>query len=134
MLIVDDDVGVRLSVRSIVAAKRPEWQICGEVEDGAKAVAKVLELTPDAVILDLAMPVMNGIEAAKQIRRAAPSTKIARWGEMVFRNIQPKQTYLKLLRRCPNNPPFRPTAPGCCQPVSRTRFGLRRDRYQLTAT
>ena len=76
VLIVDDDVGVRLSVRSIVAAKRPEWQICGEVEDGAKAVAKVLELTPDAVILDLAMPVMNGIEAAKQIRRLAPSTKI----------------------------------------------------------
>jgi DNA-binding NarL/FixJ family response regulator len=76
LLIVDDHAVVRLGVRNMIAANRPEWQICGEAEDGAKAVAKVLELTPDAVILDLAMPVMNGIEAAKRIRRLAPSTKI----------------------------------------------------------
>ena len=75
LLIVDDHAVVRSFMRDIIAANRPAWQIW-EAEDGAKAVAKVLELIPDAVILDFAMPVMNGIEAAKQIRRLAPATKI----------------------------------------------------------
>lgn len=53
-----------------------DWLVCGEAEDGIEAVAKVLELAPDVVILDLTMPKMNGIEAATEIRRLAPATKI----------------------------------------------------------
>jgi two-component system invasion response regulator UvrY len=52
------------------------WEICGEAKDGAEAIAKVVELSPDVVILDLSMPVIGGFDTAKRIRRAAPSTRI----------------------------------------------------------
>ena len=48
--------------------------MCGEAENGKVAVEKVIGLHPDIVILDLAMPVMNGFEAARQIRGTAPAT------------------------------------------------------------
>jgi DNA-binding NarL/FixJ family response regulator len=75
LLLVDDFDFVRVGLRSIFAS-RSDWQICGEAADGVTAIAKVVELTPDIVILDMTMPVMNGFEAAKEIRRLAPSTKI----------------------------------------------------------
>lgn len=53
-----------------------QWEICGEAKDGAEAIAKVRELSPDVVILDLTMPVMGGFDTAKQIRRLAPTTRI----------------------------------------------------------
>jgi DNA-binding NarL/FixJ family response regulator len=52
----------------------PAWEICGEAENGEEAVKKVEELKPDMVLLDLQMPVMNGLEAARAIREAAPNT------------------------------------------------------------
>jgi len=48
--------------------------VCGEAENGKVAVEKVKELKPDMVILDLQMPVMNGLEAARQISKLAPDT------------------------------------------------------------
>ena len=53
-----------------------EWDICGYAENGREAIAQVRNLSPDIVILDLLMPVMNGFEAATEIRDIAPSTKI----------------------------------------------------------
>jgi DNA-binding NarL/FixJ family response regulator len=50
--------------------------VCGEAENGHQAVEKVKELHPDLVLLDINMPVMNGVQAAYEIRRIAPSTKI----------------------------------------------------------
>jgi DNA-binding NarL/FixJ family response regulator len=51
-------------------------QVCGEAENGQQAVEKVKELHPNLVLLDINMPVMNGVQAAYEIRRIAPSTKI----------------------------------------------------------
>jgi DNA-binding NarL/FixJ family response regulator len=62
-------------VRLLLSDKR-QWDICGEAKDGAEAIDKVIQLSPDVVILDLTMPVMNGYETAVQIRRVAPSTRI----------------------------------------------------------
>jgi DNA-binding NarL/FixJ family response regulator len=74
VLLVDDIQGIRGGLRSLLASESLE--ICGEAADGEEAIEKVRELHPDVVILDILMPVMNGIEAARVIRRIAPSTKI----------------------------------------------------------
>lgn len=75
LLIADDHEFVRMSLRMILGGN-PDWKVCGEATDGKQALEKVAALAPDAVILDLFMPVMNGFEAAAEIRRIAPSTKI----------------------------------------------------------
>jgi len=52
------------------------WEVCGEAVDGQEAVQKAHQLAPDVVVLDFAMPVMNGIDAARQIRNERPHTAI----------------------------------------------------------
>jgi DNA-binding NarL/FixJ family response regulator len=73
ILIVDDNELVRKLLRSCIEDD-PDWHVCGEAGDGKEAVAKVEELKPDVVLLDLQMPVMNGLEAARQIKVIAPHT------------------------------------------------------------
>jgi DNA-binding NarL/FixJ family response regulator len=75
LLIADDSEVLRMGVRTLIGDK-DGWQICGEAADGEEAVARVRELAPDVILLDLTMPVMNGFQAAGEIRRIAPSTKI----------------------------------------------------------
>jgi DNA-binding NarL/FixJ family response regulator len=66
---------VRIGVR-ILFSGSDQWEICGEARDGAEAISKVMELSPDVVILDLTMPVKGGFDTAKQIRQIAPLTRI----------------------------------------------------------
>lgn len=73
ILVADDFAQWRVFTRNIV--RRPEWQVI-EACDGQEAVQKATELHPDIVLLDIGMPILNGIEAAKQIRRSAPSSRI----------------------------------------------------------
>jgi DNA-binding NarL/FixJ family response regulator len=73
ILIVDDDAVVRRMLR-ISIEQDTEWSVCGEAENGQIAVERVKEWNPDTVILDLQMPVMNGIEAARHISNIAPQT------------------------------------------------------------
>ena len=54
--------------------RRSDWEVCGEAENGLIAVAMVKALKPEVVILDLSMPVMNGLEAAREIAAIAPQT------------------------------------------------------------
>ena len=56
--------------------KRPELQVVYEVSDGLEAVQKAEELKPDLILLDIGLPTLNGIEAARQIRNLAPESKI----------------------------------------------------------
>lgn len=75
ILIADDHEVVRQGVRVLLEAN-PEWNVCGEAATGREAVAKATEFHPDVVVLDVGMPEMNGLDAARQIRRAVPSSKI----------------------------------------------------------
>ncbi|MGE5734136.1 MAG: response regulator transcription factor [Acidobacteriota bacterium] len=52
-----------------------DWEVCGEAVDGQEAVEKARQLSSDLVLLDYSMPVLNGIEAARQIQTSQPNTK-----------------------------------------------------------
>lgn len=73
ILIVDDSASLRRLLRSRIE-ENPEWKVCGEAENGQIAVEKVKALNPNVVILDWLMPVMSGLEAARQITRFSPNT------------------------------------------------------------
>lgn len=75
ILIVDDSYVIRHSLRGFIE-RTNDWQVCGEAENGRIALQKVAELQPNLVILDLSMPVMNGLEAARQITRLAPKVAV----------------------------------------------------------
>lgn len=72
---VDDYEPFRRFVRSTLG-KRPELQIVGEASDGFEAVEKAEELQPDLILLDVGLPTLNGIEAARQIHTLAPESKM----------------------------------------------------------
>jgi len=75
ILVVDDHEVVRQGIRTILSA-RPEWEICGEAVNGQEAIRLAEELRPDAIIMDITMPVMSGLEAARQITRNKNSPPI----------------------------------------------------------
>jgi DNA-binding NarL/FixJ family response regulator len=71
ILIADDDVAIRRLLRRILE-ERSGWEICGEAENGQDAVDQAARLVPDVVILDLAMPEKNGLQAAREISKTSP--------------------------------------------------------------
>lgn len=74
ILIVDDYPLARTTIKGLLGWH--EMYVCGEAKDGKEAVEKSKTLNPDVVLLDMNMPVMNGIQAAFEIRRVSPQTKI----------------------------------------------------------
>jgi DNA-binding NarL/FixJ family response regulator len=76
ILIVDDHDVVRQGVRSIISRARPEWEICGEASNGEQALKAVAGLRPDIVVLDVTMPVMNGLEAASRIVKSVSRCRV----------------------------------------------------------
>jgi two-component system response regulator NreC len=75
LLIGDDHTLVRQGLRKILE-ERSDWTVVAEVGDGRQAVAQALELKPDVAILDVGMPLLNGIDAAQQIVRRLPETRV----------------------------------------------------------
>ena len=73
LLLADDHALIVEGLRRVL---EPEFEIVGVASNGRQAVAKAIELHPDAVLLDIGMPELNGIEAARQLKTALPSAKI----------------------------------------------------------
>lgn len=75
LLIGDDHTLVRQGLRKILEAQ-PSWTVIAEVGDGRSAIQQCAALAPDVAILDIGMPVLNGIEAARQIVRCSPGVRV----------------------------------------------------------
>ncbi len=78
ILIADDNALIRGGLHRLLQT-HDDWEVCGEARDGQEAVQKSRELVPDVVVLDFLMPVLNGIEAAREISRAYPGIPILLW-------------------------------------------------------
>ena len=74
LVLADDHLLVRQSLRSFL--EREGMQVAGEASDGQELISVVARLSPEVAVLDISMPLMNGLEAAGEIRRASPQTKI----------------------------------------------------------
>jgi DNA-binding NarL/FixJ family response regulator len=75
ILVADDHQVVRTGLRALLESKTG-WQVCAEAANGREAVEKANELQPDVAVLDIGMPLLNGVEATRQIRRVSPGTEI----------------------------------------------------------
>jgi DNA-binding NarL/FixJ family response regulator len=75
ILIVDDHAIIRRSLRQLFES-RSGWEVCGEAVNGRDAIEKAQELKPDLIVLDLSMPEMDGLQAARILRKAMPKVPI----------------------------------------------------------
>jgi DNA-binding NarL/FixJ family response regulator len=75
IMIADDHDLMRRGVKTLLQS-RAGWEICGEAKTGREAVTKTEELKPDILVLDISMPDLNGVEAARRIRKVSPATEV----------------------------------------------------------
>ncbi len=88
ILIVDDSDTTRRILRTV--ARSRAWTVCGEAQTGHSAVEKFRELQPEVVLLDLAMPDMNGIEVAKEMSALNPRVPLILFTILEIQGIEPK--------------------------------------------
>ncbi|MGA8677606.1 MAG: response regulator transcription factor [Candidatus Acidiferrales bacterium] len=86
VLIAEDSAMVRTIIRQALE-RDTNCEVCGEAADGSQAVSKAKELAPDLIILDVAMPGLNGIEVAGILKRTLPRTRIV-WVTMFAEDIE----------------------------------------------
>jgi DNA-binding NarL/FixJ family response regulator len=75
ILVADDHQVVRAGLRVLLESKSG-WQVCAEAANGREAVEKAAQLKPDVAVLDIGMPLLNGVEATRQIRKLSPKTEV----------------------------------------------------------
>src|ERR1051326_121346 len=75
VLLVDDHALVRQALRALLEAEE-DIRVIGEAENGRQAVQRTLDLRPDVVVMDAAMPSLNGLEATRQVRKLCPAVKV----------------------------------------------------------
>jgi DNA-binding NarL/FixJ family response regulator len=75
ILVADDHHVVRTGLRSLLETEEG-WEVCAEAANGREAVQKAEQLTPDVAVLDIGMPLLNGVGATRQIRKVSPKTEV----------------------------------------------------------
>ncbi len=75
ILIADDHAVVRAGLRTLLDS-RVGWQVCAEAVDGRDAVEKAAKYKPDVAVLDIGMPLLNGVDATRRIRKVSPHTQV----------------------------------------------------------
>lgn len=81
ILIADDSLLIRQALGKIF--EQEDFDICGEAENGKEAIEKAQQLHPDLILLDLSMPVMNGLDAARVLKRVMPELPIIMFSEHI---------------------------------------------------
>ena len=76
MVVADDAAGIRALLRTLLTLE-PDFEVVGLARDGAEAVDLVSRFKPDLIVIDVAMPVMSGVEAIKAIRAICPAIRVA---------------------------------------------------------
>jgi DNA-binding NarL/FixJ family response regulator len=76
VLIVDDQQSVRRGIRALLLLGTDDIEVCGEAENGHEAVVRAAELKPDVILMDVRMPVVNGFQATREIRRRFPDIQV----------------------------------------------------------
>ena len=80
VLVVDDNEFIRHALRLLLTSE-PDFDVCGEAENGREAIEKAQELRPDVIVMDLSMPVMNGIEATRILKELIPTVPLIIFSE-----------------------------------------------------
>lgn len=75
ILIADDHAMMRKGLRTVIES-HPGWEVCGEASTGLEALEQTTEVKPDLVVLDVSMPMLNGLEAAHRISKSMPGVRI----------------------------------------------------------
>jgi DNA-binding NarL/FixJ family response regulator len=75
VLIVDDNAYIRQALCEVFK-READFEVCGEAGNGKEAIEKAQELRPDLIVLDLSMPVMNGLDAARVLKRLMPTVPL----------------------------------------------------------
>ena len=86
VLIVDDSLLIRRLLRA--ALTESEWITCEEAENGREGIVKAQEVRPDVIILDLAMPEMNGLQTARVLKRIMPTTPLLMFTSHLVPNLE----------------------------------------------
>jgi DNA-binding NarL/FixJ family response regulator len=76
VIVADDAAGMRELMHTLLSLE-PDFEVVGQARDGVEAVELVTELQPDLVVIDISMPVMDGLEAIERIRAISPATRVA---------------------------------------------------------
>ncbi len=76
LLIADDSAAIRMALRQLVQHCSDQWVVCAEALDGRDAIEKAVGLRPDAVLLDLSIPVVSGLQAAKILQTDCPASDL----------------------------------------------------------
>jgi DNA-binding NarL/FixJ family response regulator len=86
VLIVDDHLAMRRAVARVLQSQ-PNVEVCGEAENGRIAIEEAKRLKPDLIVLDLSMPIMNGLEAARVLRAMMPDVPILMYTSFATSNL-----------------------------------------------
>jgi DNA-binding NarL/FixJ family response regulator len=87
VLIADDNTFIRQALSELFE-REGDFEVCGEVEDGRQAVTAAVCLHPDLVILDISMPIMNGLDAARTLKALMPSLPVILYSVSVDRAVE----------------------------------------------
>ncbi len=89
ILVADDHDIIRRGLKALLTS-RAGWEVCAEAKTGREAVALAEQFKPDVVVMDISMPDLNGLEAARKIRKSVPKSEILILTLAFFRSTRPR--------------------------------------------